>query len=263
MSARHSEMNETSQTPYDYIFSRLAIKPAAQDPNIVFLKRSEENLVTNAKKRHLPLDSDVNGDGKKVKKEFCDVSSDHHSDFQKVDKPSPVSKNVPPSNILDKSPLLSDSITSSVTVGMEMVECNDFSTETLKSSKDNVVNESIGSAKVEDVQSESMAPVITVEKHESPGKGNETTKGVGGVKSIEALPERQLPSTIVEKGKTVRCICGKNSADGKEEVFTCTSCSFSQHPRCIGMKKNTDENYVCPECALKMVRVSYFVACIV
>ena len=71
--------------------------------------------------------------------------------------------------------------------------------------------------------------------------------------NIEAAESAKI---IVEKEKAVRCICGKNKADPKEQVLTCENCSFSQHPQCIGLKKNdTNEKYICPDCSVKLVRV--------
>ena len=123
--------------------------------------------------------------------------------------------------------------------------------------KDNVAAESVENAKFVDVQSESMKPFVTIEKVKPPSEDNEIPKSIGEVKSIEAQPDSKLPTTVVEKDKIVRCICGKDRADAKDEVFTCTSCSFSQHPKCIGLKKNTDESYVCPDCSVKMVRFCF------
>ena len=244
----------------------------------------------------MPLDSDVTEHGKKAKIESCDVSSRQ----LQGDKSSPVTTNV----CHDKSPLSSGSLSSNVTVGREMMECNDFPTESPKASiddvaakgienaksvdvqsenmkptgtltptaetfkkdkppnacKDNVAAESVENAKFVDVQSESMKPLVTIEKvqkQKPPREDNEIRKSIGEVKSIEAQPESKLPTTTVEKDKIVRCICGKDRADAKDEVFTCTSCSFSQHPKCIGLKKNTDENYMCPDCSVKMVRFCF------
>lgn len=58
---------------------------------------------------------------------------------------------------------------------------------------------------------------------------------------------------VIEKEKPVRCICGKNKAGPQEEILTCINCSLSQHPQCVGLTEVTDENYVCPDCSVKMV----------
>ena len=118
------------------------------------------------------------------------------------------------------------SVVSSVTGGEEKMECNTTPTETPKASKDNVIPDCIA-----EVKSESKSAM-----------------------------------TIVEEEKPLRCVCGKTKADPKEEVLTCTNCSLSQHPQCIGLKKNTDEKYVCPDCTVKMVRafdewLTYVVTC--
>jgi hypothetical protein len=72
----------------------------------------------------------------------------------------------------------------------------------------------------------------------------------------ENIETAESAKIIVEKEKAVRCICGKNKADPKEQVLTCKNCSFSQHPQCVGLKKNdTNEKYICPDCSVKLVRI--------
>ena len=73
-------------------------------------------------------------------------------------------------------------------------------------------------------------------------------------KKMECITESA--TKIVEKEKRLRCICGKNKTDPKEQVLTCTNCGLSQHQQCTGLKKNNiNEKYVCPDCSVKLVRV--------
>lgn len=68
--------------------------------------------------------------------------------------------------------------------------------------------------------------------------------------------QSQCLSRTMQDESSLRCICGERSASLLKDVLKCSSCGFTQHSLCIGSKqyfRENWENYVCPECVVKMV----------
>ena len=183
------------------------------------LETHEEERLSEVSKRSLPLDDDVTKPVKKSKVEYYDSST------QNSIVKSPPSSNCIPADILNKSPLQSDLITSDPTQREQRMECNDFPTELPQTNQDDIIPQSVQEMESTEVQRENKSPIT------------------------------------VEKEKLVRCICGKNKVQHSEEILTCTNCSFSQHPQCIGVKKTTEDSYVCPDCSVKMVCLYWINTC--
>ena len=268
--------------------SRNEVKVCENNPSSP--KTTEEHRVGEVTKRHLPLDSDQHG--KKARMESCDVSppnepvsvtrnviqpdvfnkpplpcdSDHHGKKARTEscdvsspppngnEPVSVMTNVVQPNVFNKSPLPSDSDQHEKKTRTESCDVSSPNPNEPSSVMKNVVQPNVFNKSPLPSDSVISNIIVGEEKMECDtskvNKDNVIPDSFQEVK-IAAQPESKSPP--VEKEKTLRCICGKSKADPKEEVLTCTNCHLSQHPQCIGLKKNTDEDYVCPDCSVKMV----------
>lgn len=182
------------------------------------LETNEENTTT---KRHLhePLIPGVNQRGKRFKMESSDVLKKSFfplgSNVNHLEKTTLSNVEESPSNFVENFPILPRAVISGVSAGKETMICNTTSTES--------------------------------------SKGNTVPNAVQEVQSVENKSKTEPLRTNVAEEKILRCVCGKNRAGPKEKILTCSTCNLSQHPKCMGLKENTDERHVCPDCCVKMV----------
>lgn len=215
-------------------------------------KTSEERWASESNKRALALDPDVHV-GKHVKKARIYENGNASSLYPNVHEQSPLFKKTIQPDVF-KSSLPSDPTIFNATVDENTggMECKNYLTHVVDDTNGKVNHE----VAMFDITREIDAgmPNNGHSKNLTASTVNDIVlDGIQKVQSFDNLAESKLSTINVGEEKLVRCICGKNKAGRQEDVLTCTNCSFSQHPKCIGLKKETEQNYVCPDCSLKLV----------
>ena len=163
----------------------------------------------------------------------------------------------------NKSPLQSDSFTFDV---QGDPKSEDTSTECYDNSNLNYDAENTISGSDELLVEKCMTDVageINVSLSDNVNSLNQTNDDDIALESLNGIKEMELGCdvsyrqksclTVVEEECCVRCICGENTAQTQDDILKCSSCSLFQHYSCLGLIQNSEENYVCPECVVKVV----------
>ena len=200
------------------VFLQSAFNARASDSQLALSNLNGDHVSNQTNKRPFPPDSagHFNNYGKKARIESPKAGLEHRNTNETI--PSVTEDAVQSNDIVTSHVVLDKTVSNTNTkIGHDGTEINEM---------DNVVfNDERG----KDASNVS----ITVGEVQEPTEGR-----------VEILTMR----------RDVRCICGKDVADLQEEVLTCTKCRFSQHPKCVGLKKGSEEaKYVCPDCCVNMV----------